>query len=113
MDAYSSSDPTQALASYVKALDGTRAYPGLPCSSLVADQARSGVVQAFSLAGAPNKAWMFFRAKSDEREATDMLLQLIAAYRAKGDLASACTAASAGPSDGRLENEKRGACASH
>ncbi len=106
-------DAAQALASYARALEAARQYPALPCAEPIGERARARLIEAFSQAGAPDKAWAFFRAKDGEARAREMLLGLAKLYRQKGDPKSACAALKAAPADPELDQEKNAACAGH
>ena len=86
-------DPSQALSDFAKASEVTKLHPSSPCASAIADQAREGMVRAFAEAGAPDKAWAFFRAKLGEREGADAMRSLVRSYRGAGKKNEACAAA--------------------
>jgi hypothetical protein len=104
-DTERASDPTQALASYMRALDATASSSALPCSSQIASEARHRLVDAYVSVGAPNKAFAFFKAKSSVDVARDMLRELVEAYRRAGKWKEACVAASADPESDALARE--------
>lgn len=83
----------ERLSSYGKASEGAATHPSSPCAAGIADQARQGMVRAYVDAGAPEKAWSFFRAKLGDKEGQQALRELVRSYSRKNKRAEACSAA--------------------
>lgn len=83
----------EQLSSHGKASDAVRAHPGSPCATLIAEQARLGMVRAYVDAGAPDRAWGFFRAKLGDKDGKQAMRELVSVYLQKGRRSEACGAA--------------------
>lgn len=89
------SDPARRLSEFAKAAEGMRQDPSSPCAALIAEQARDGMVLAYTEAGSPEKAWAFFRASLGDKEGASATRALVRAWLAAGKRKEACAAAKA------------------
>jgi tetratricopeptide (TPR) repeat protein len=101
-------DPAQALASFKRVFEAITQYPDTRCAAQLGDAAEQGMIQAYADAGAPEKAWMFFRHVSPKR-GESLFAGVVDELMRRGRTKEACAAAHQGEG-AAAEQAKAKAC---